>query len=171
MKPRRQITNILSGEYSMSPQFENDAKNKDADGEWFIPKDIRVQLAQRFEKLDKTVVLAAFAKDGENDPYNDYLIKFVRDLGRLSPKIEAEFHTVGDEASKRHGVTLSPTLLVSPEEYPLRFTGAPMGEEGRALLAAIHHASEGQSGLSKASREALAGLKEERFVRVFTSPT
>ncbi len=155
----------------MSPQFEDDAKKKDTDGEWFIPKDIRTQLAKRFEELDKTVVLAAFTKGGENDPYNDYLIKFIRDLGRVSPKIQVEFHTLGDKASKRHDVTLSPTLLVSPDEYPLRFTGAPMGEEGRALLTAIHHASEGQSGLSKASKETLAELKEERFVRVFTSPT
>ena len=155
----------------MTPQFEDNAKDKNAGGEWFIPKDIRTQLAKRFEELDKPVVLAAFTKEGENDPYNDYLLKFVRDLGRLSPKIEAEFHTVGDEASKRRDVTLSPSLLVSPEACPIRFTGAPMGEEGRALLAAVHHASSGRSGLSEASRKALAELKEERFIRVFTSPT
>jgi thioredoxin reductase (NADPH) len=53
----------------------------------------------------------------------------------------------------------------------MRYTGAPLGEEGRSLLIAILMASTGRSILTAPSMERLAGLKEKRDIQVFVTPT
>ena len=65
----------------------------------------------------------------------------------------------------------SPTVLVAPDKYNLRYTGAPLGEEGRSLLVAILMASTGQEHPDGAVVKKIAGLKEKRDIQVFVTPT
>jgi thioredoxin reductase (NADPH) len=132
---------------------------------------MKEDLRESFKLLKEDVTLEVFTRKGVNDPYNDILVQLARELDALEPRIKASFHEVGDEESKKFVIERSPTLLISPERYRIRFTGAPMGEEGRALVMAIIMASAGTSGISEDSRKRLSKLKEKRHVRVFTSPT
>ena len=65
----------------------------------------------------------------------------------------------------------SPTILIQPDRYRIRYVGAPAGEEGRSFIETLLAVSTGQSGLQPASRQALAALAEPRRVRVFVSPS
>jgi thioredoxin reductase (NADPH) len=141
----------------------------DPDG-WFLPKDSREYLAKLFQDLKAPVRFEVFTQDGVNDPYNQAMTRFVTDLGKLSDKILAEYFPIpSDQAAKRE-VTRSPTLLISPDVYKIRYTGSPLGEEARTFIEAILLASVGQSGLSKVSQDLLAHLDEPREVRVFVNP-
>lgn len=148
---------------------KNNAKSNGR-GDWFLPEESRNHLLKVFEALDEPVVLAVFTKQGENDPYNKAMTDFVRDLARLSDKIQAEYHEIGSDEARKRGVTRSPSLLIDPDKYAIRYTGTPLGEEGRTFIETIVRASVGRSGLSKVSREFLEMLTEKRQIKVFVNP-
>lgn len=151
----------------MSPLFKKDKKEEQ---DWFIPEDGRKQLQKVFEHLVRSVQLVVFTEKGTNDAYNEYMLKFVRDMDRLSDKITAQFHDLDSDAAKQYGVSTSPVLLLNPDQYHVRFLGAPLGEEGRSFVEALILVSTGDSGLSKLSKAMLAELHDERHVRVFVNP-
>src|SRR5574340_1075222 len=73
--------------------------------------------------------------------------------------------------SAKHGITRTPTLLLQPEKYRIRFIGAPAGEEARTLVLSLIMASTGKTILSDQTKARLADLKEPRNVKIFVSPT
>jgi thioredoxin reductase (NADPH) len=152
----------------MSPFFSKE-RNNDQEA-WFISKDQREYLADLFKGLQSTVILEVYTKQGVNDPYNEFTEEFTRDLDRLSEKIEVRFHTLDDEQARERMVDRSPTILIQPDSYRIRYTGAPSGEEGRSFIMAIFLASLGEAEISETSREILSHLEEERHVRIFVSP-
>ena len=77
---------------------------------------------------------------------------------------------IGEEESKKYDVEHSPTILFNPEEYKIRFTGAPIGEEGRSFIETIVMLSRKESGLTKKSKQQLKELTEKRNVMVFVTP-
>lgn len=146
---------------------QNSKKKKD---EWFIPPETRETLLEKFKELEEPVNLEVFIKKGENDPYNTLSTIFCSDLSRLSNKIKTNINVIGEPKSKKYKVEISPTILFNPEEYKIRFTGAPIGEEGRSFLEAIFMVSKKESGLSSSSKKKLAELDEERHIMVFVTP-
>lgn len=144
--------------------------SKKEEEKWFILKEGRDHLKEQFKTLKEKVVLEIFTKRGENEPFNELAIKFATDLDRLSNKIEVRFNKIGDARAKKYNVTRSPSVLINPEQYQIRYTGAPAGEEGVSFLHAIMMVSFGESGLSRTSREMLAQLQEKRHVQVYITP-
>lgn len=138
---------------------------------WFIPQDSRDYLLKLFAKFKEPVTLELFTKAGLNDKYNEFTQKFLGDLDRLTDKIVLRSYTLDDPHARERGVDRSPEILVAPDKYRLRFTGAPAGEEGRSFIETLLLASTGDSGLAPSSRELLAELDEPRQVTVFVSPT
>lgn len=110
-----------------------------------------------------------FTKEKENDEFNFYTEKFLQDLSKISEKIIVHQNKIGDEKSKKYNINRSPTILLQPEEYSIRYTGAPMGEEGRSFIEAIVMVSQKNSHLSQSSKEILAALNETRQVQVFVT--
>ena len=143
-----------------------------AEQQEIIPKDVQKSLQDTFFKdMQNDVAIEVYTLAGMNDQYNAATVALVRTLASLSPKLKASFHTVGDQQSLKRDVTRSPTVLVAPDRYRLRYTGAPMGEEGRSLLVAIMMASTGRTILSGQAAKRMAELKDKRHVQVYVSPT
>lgn len=136
-----------------------------------ITEDIKTLLKETFKDLREDVTIEVFTKKGLNDPFNEAITKLIKAIAEITPKIKASFHKVGDDLSKKRGVDRSPTLLISPEKYSIRFTGAPLGEEGRSLIISILMSSTGKVLLSEASLKRLKDLDSERTIQVFVSPT
>lgn len=142
-----------------------------ANHQWRLPENSREQLRQLFKELVHPVSLHVVTLKGTNDVFNEFVLGFASDIAHISDKISFFEHAVGSDFAKARNVTDSPTVLVEPERYGIRFAGSPLGEEGRTFLEAILAASRRDSGLSKASREALAQLSQKRTVKVFVTPT
>ncbi len=128
-------------------------------------------LKKAFEQLEAEVTVAVFTQKGANDQYNDIASQLITEISGVDKRIKPEMHEIGDEDSKRHGVTSSPTLLICPEKYRIMFRGAPLGEEGRTLVMAIIMASTGRGTIRETSIKKLQKLKDRRLVKVFVSPT
>ncbi len=138
-----------------------------------IPDDVKEALRESLrEGLSGDVAIEVYTKQGVNDQFNDAAVSLVKALAALSPKLKPSFHAVGDEQAVKRDVTRSPTLLIAPDKYAIRYTGAPVGEEGRSFLVALMMASTGKSVLSTEAAAAIADrLREKRAIRVFVSPT
>jgi thioredoxin reductase (NADPH) len=136
-----------------------------------ITEDIRKTLKETLKVLQDEVPLEVFTQKGVNDTFNDALIALIRTLSEISPKIKPFFHGIGDAQSGKRNVTRSPTVLVAPDKYRIRFTGSPLGEEGRSLILAIVMASTRAITLTEESLSKLLTLDESREIQVFVSPT
>lgn len=140
--------------------------------EELIPDEIKKVIRETFLKeLKNEVPIEVYTRQGMNDQFNEAAISFIKALAELSDKIKVSFHTVGDEQSNKRDIERSPTVLIAPDRYRLRYTGAPVGEEGRSFLVAIMMASSGKSILTEPSMKKIGQLKEKRDVQVFVSPT
>lgn len=138
----------------------------------FLTEDIKEILRDTFNELKDPVVIEVFTKKGLNDVYNEITIGLVKSMAELSGgKIRAEFHEIGDEVSSKREVERSPTLLIAPGKYDIRFTGAPLGEEGRSLIMSLLMVSTGSVVLAEDSLIRLSQLKDKRHVQVYVSPT
>jgi thioredoxin reductase (NADPH) len=138
-----------------------------------IPDEVKRTIQETFqETLKEDVVIEVFTESGKNDQFNEAALALVKALAALTEKLKVTFHTIGDEQSVKRKVTRSPTLLIAPDKYRIRYTGAPVGEEGRSFLAAVMMASAGKPLLSEQSIKQIAEqLHEKRDIQVFVSPT
>jgi thioredoxin reductase (NADPH) len=138
-----------------------------------IPDDVKQTIKETFlETLKDDVVIEVFTESGKNDQFNEAAMALVKALAPLSEKLKVTFHSTGDEQSDKRGVTRTPSILIAPDKYRIRFTGAPMGEESRSFLTAIIMASTGKPLLSEPSIKQIAEqLHEKRDIQVFVSPT
>jgi thioredoxin reductase (NADPH) len=136
-----------------------------------ITPDSRKILQEEFSQLRSPVTLMVFTDDTKNKPFNDFCLALISELAEITDKITPVFGSLTGDLAKRYDVTRSPTILLQPDKYRIRFTGAPAGEEVRTLMISLLMASTGGSVLSDDSRKRLGDLKEQRTIRVFVSPT
>jgi len=140
--------------------------------EELIPVDVQKTIKDTFfNELKNDVLIEVYTLRGVNDQFNTATVSLLKILAGLSDKIKVSFHVVGDELSVKRNALRSPTVLIAPDKYRLRFTGTPHGEEGRSLLVTILMASTGKTILTASAMEKIAGLKEKRDIQVFVSPT
>jgi thioredoxin reductase (NADPH) len=139
--------------------------------EEFISGNTKKVLQKELAQLQRAVSIVAVLSDKQNKPFNDFCEKLLTELSSLTDKIRPVIVAPDSETAKKYQITRSPTLLIEPEQYAIRFTGAPAGEEARTFLLAVIMASAGITMLSDASKKRLSELKENRNLKVFVSPS
>jgi thioredoxin reductase (NADPH) len=136
-----------------------------------LGEDTRKVLREAFESLKDDVLLEVFLQEGQNDEFNEVTVRLMKAIAELSPKIKVNVNGLDGEKARKYGVTRSPTVLIGPDRYRIRYTGAPVGEEGISFIQTILRVSLGESTLTPASKAKLAALAEKRHIQVFVSPT
>lgn len=136
-----------------------------------ITEDVRKLLQELLRGMQDELTVEVFTQAGTNDHYNAATTELVRTLAELSPKILPSFFTLDSEQAKLRGVAHTPTVLLAPDRLMMRFTGSPLGEEGRSFLMALLMISTGSVVITPKSVERLATLKEPRTIEIFVSPT
>lgn len=129
------------------------------------------QLKQTFEHLPNDIPLYLFVARSKDDVFAQACRQIVRAFRELTPRITIKEYSLEHELAAKWGVDSSPTLLLNPEQYNIRWLGAPMGEEGRSFLEAMILLGMGKGGMSDQSRTVLQRIDTPRQVKVFTSPT
>ena len=92
------------------------------------------QLTNTFKQLPNDIPLFMFTEKGRDDIFCQTNRQISRAFRELSPKITFREYPLDHELAKKWNVVYSPTLLIAPEQYSIRWLGAPMGEEGRTFL-------------------------------------
>lgn len=129
------------------------------------------QLQATFEQLPNDIELYLFTEKGRDDVFCDAARQVVRVFRQLTSKITMREFDLDHEMARKWGVDQSPTLLIAPDRYHIRWIGAPMGEEGRILLETLIFVGLGKSNLSQQSLGVLEALDSTRQVKIFVSPT
>lgn len=129
------------------------------------------QLQQTFASLPNEIPLYLFVERGGEDAYVDACRQVVRAFRQLTDKIKFKEYYLDHEMAKKWKVDSSPTLLIDPEHYNIKWIGAPIGEEGRSFLETILLVGMGKSDLSDQSLAVIERLDSPRTIKVFVSPT
>ena len=129
------------------------------------------QLRQTFEQMPREIPLYLFVGRGQEDVFVQACRQVVRAFRELTPKITIKEHYLDHELASKWGVDSSPTLLIDPDHYNIRWLGAPMGEEGRSFLEAMILIGMGNSGISEQSLAVVQQINTPRQLKVFVSPT
>lgn len=129
------------------------------------------QLRQTFEQMPNEIPLYLFVDRDQDDVFVDASRQIVKAFRELSSKITIREYYLDHELASKWGVESSPTLLIDPEKYNIKWVGAPMGEEGRSFLEAMILIGMGRSGMSDQSLTVIEKVDSPRLVKVFVSPT
>lgn len=136
--------------------------------------DVSAQLKTEFGKLVNPVRLVVFSQ-AMADPESEQVKRLVEELAALDDKLTAEpvNFVLDRERVEALGITRTPAVAVLGEtkDYGIRFYGMPSGYEFGALVDAILDVSSGDSGLTPATRAALAQVTQPVHVQVFSTPT
>ena len=129
------------------------------------------QLKETFEQLPNDIPLLLFTAKGHEDAFTQANRQVIRAFREISDKIAMREYDLDHELAQKYNVTSSPTLLIAPERYSIRWLGAPMGEEARTLLETLILVGLGQSNLSDQSLNVVKRIDSPRNIKVFVSPT
>lgn len=134
------------------------------------------QLRDAFAHLANPVRLVVFSPAlAEPDPYEE-VGQLVEELVALEPNklsAEARSFVLEKERAAELGIERVPAIAVlgADTDYGVRFYGLPSGYEFGSLVELVLDVSSGDSGLSEATRRALASLERDVHLRVFSTPT
>jgi thioredoxin reductase (NADPH) len=129
------------------------------------------QLKATFEQLPNDIPLYLFTAKGHEDAFTHANRQVIRAFRELSTKITLREYDLDHELARQWNVTSSPTLLIAPERYPIRWLGAPAGEEARTFLEILILVGLGQSNLSDQSLKVAKRIDSPRNIKIFVSPT
>ena len=129
------------------------------------------QLREAFEKLPHEIPIYLFTDRGRDDVFAQTARQVVRTFREITDKITFREYYADHELAQKWQVTGSPTLLIAPDKYNIRWLGAPMGEEGRIFLETLFLVGMGQSQMSEQSQKVVDKIDTPRAIKVFVSAT
>ena len=132
---------------------------------------ILARLKKTFADLPHPIELLLFAYPAEDNPFTQANRQVIRAFRQVSDKITFHEYSLDHELARKYQASHSPTLVIAPERYRIRWIGAPMGEEGRTFLELLMLVGRADSQLSDQSRAVIDKIKDPRDVKVFVSPS
>ena len=149
----------------MAGMEANSAPNR-ADGQAFLN-----QLRATFAQMPNAIQLLLFTEKSRDDVFAQANRQVIRAFRELTDKITLHEYDLSHEKARQHNVTVSPTLVIAPDQYNIRWIGAPMGEEARTFLEILLLVGSGNSNASEQSLKVLERIDAPRHVKVFISPS
>jgi thioredoxin reductase (NADPH) len=146
-------------------------QHHDHENQKAIQEQASKELASIFEKMPNEIPLILITNKTNNEQYNDATRQIIRTIRTLTSKISMKEFDITHDKAKIYNVEYTPTILFNPEEYNIRWLGAPLGEEGRTFIEALIMLGYQESHLSDASSSVLGKIDSNRDIKVFVSPT
>lgn len=136
-----------------------------------VQEQAEAQLKALFQELPNSIDLVLVADAQPDEAYTRTAREVIQAVSRISDKVALREFTLESDQAKEWNVAQAPTMIFCPDKYAIRWSGSPVGEEGRTLVEALLMLGLGKSGLSDQSKKVLAGIEGDRRVKIFVSPT
>jgi thioredoxin reductase (NADPH) len=133
------------------------------------PRDAEKELKKMFDKIPRPIAVYLFTTPGDNDIFSSTARQALRYFKELTGKIDFREFDLAHDFAKKWNIEHSPTILIDPEKYSIRWLGAPLGEEGRIFIEILLLAGFGKSNLSKSSLKVLKQIQQPRRIKLFVS--
>lgn len=137
----------------------------------------RQHLVKEFEALQDPVKLLMFTQELECQ-YCRETRMIAEEVADLSDAISVEvYNFVTDkEVAEQYGIDKIPAIAVlrgsdEPKDYGIRYYGIPSGYEFSSLIEDVMMISQGESGLSEATKKEVEALADSVHIQVFVTPT
>ncbi len=131
----------------------------------------QAQMISAFQKMPHVVPLLLFTTPDKNVPYCDAARQVIRSIRQMAPKVSLKEYDLSHKVAGEWKAEHCPTLLFDPERYPIRWLGAPVGEEGRTFVEALLMMGYRQTGLNEDAAQILKKIDSPRQIKVFVSPS
>ena len=115
----------------------------------------QAQLVEILGNIPNELPLVLFTTPLKNDLFSDAARKMIRGIRQLAPKVTLREYDLSHEMAQKWNAEHSPTLLIDPEHYNVRWLGAPIGEEALTFIELIRMIGYRKSGISEESRKLL----------------
>lgn len=132
---------------------------------------VQDQVKTLFKNIPNDISLLLFASSGKNDVFSDANRQIIRAFRELTPKIDLKEFDIDHKEAKKRRIEYSPTLLIDPDRYNIRWYGAPLGEETKTFAEAVMMIGYGEPGIGSEGRKVLERIDGRRDIKVFVSPT
>ncbi len=132
---------------------------------------VQAEITRMLEGIKRDIPIFLFSQPGQNDVFSDAARQAVRFFRQMTPRVTIREYDLDHDMAKKYHVFHSPTMVFDPENYNIRWLGAPMGEEGRIFLEALMLIGMQKSALNEQSQKVVRRLDSPRSVKVFVSPT
>ncbi len=128
------------------------------------------ELREIFGQLSEPVPVYLFADPEGREVFADTARQFINYFNTITDNSIA-FHEypLNHEMGKKLGIRRSPTIVISPDKYHIRWLGAPLGEEGRMFVEAMLMTAFSQTNISQQSANVLSEITEPRHIKLFVS--
>jgi thioredoxin reductase (NADPH) len=136
-----------------------------------VMEQLEAQLKPLFQDLPNEIPLLLFTRPGKNDMLSAATRFLIRAIREVAPKITLREFDLGHKTARKWDVDRSPTLLIDPDQYRIRWLGAPIGEEARTFVEALLMIGSRKSGLSDESLKVLKKIDGARQIKLFVSPS
>lgn len=136
-----------------------------------IETDLQNKLKGVFDQLPNDISVYLFAEEGDSDIFSKAARDVVRSFSQISDRIKFKEYNLKHKLTKKWDIYRSPTILFDPDHYPIRWLGAPIGEEGRTFMEALILIGLRESKLSEESRRILKKIDNLRNIKIFVSPS
>lgn len=135
--------------------------------------EIRNQLKEMFEKMDKDVTMALFTKEEDCSTCKE-TVSFLEELESIIDKLKLEVYDLNkdEELAKKYDVSLSPSivLLDGQKNYKrIKFNGIPAGHEINSLISSILEVSGSGEDLSQGVMDRLNKVTNLTDIKVFVT--
>ena len=128
------------------------------------------QIRKIFEKIPNDISLLLFTNPFKNEPFNEATRQTIRLLREMTPKISLREYDLGHEMARKWKAEQSPTLIIDPDKYNIRWLGAPVGEETRTFVQALIMLGTGKTNLGEQAKKILRQIDTPRQIKLFVSP-
>jgi glutaredoxin-like protein len=142
-----------------------------------LKEEDRQHLMKEFEALQNPVKLLMFTQELECE-YCRETRMITEEVADLSDKISVEVYNfvTDEEVADKYNIDKIPAIAVlgdgdKPKDYGIRYYGIPSGYEFSSVIEDVMMVSQGESGLSDATKAQVAELAEPLHLQVFVTPT
>jgi glutaredoxin-like protein len=142
-----------------------------------LKEEDRQHLIKEFEALQDPIKIVMFTQELECQ-YCRETRMIAEEVSELSEAISLEVHNfvTDKEIAEEYNIDKIPAIVMmrggdEPKDYGIRYYGIPSGYEFSSVIEDVMMISQGESGLSEATKSLVAGLTEPVHMQVFVTPT
>jgi thioredoxin reductase (NADPH) len=132
---------------------------------------VQDQIKNLFKNIPNDISMLLFTSPGKNDVFSDANRQIIRAFRELTSRIDLKEFDTGHKEAKKRNIKYSPTLLIDPDRYNIRWYGAPLGEEAKTFAEAVMMIGYGETGIGDEGKKVLERISDRRDIKVFVSPT
>jgi len=149
----------------------SDIYNAEVGSEKVMQEQAQAELIAVFKKMPYEIPLVLFTDSGKNEIFSQGARQLIRSVREMAPKVTLLEYDISHKMAQEWHAEYPPVLLFDPDNYQIRWLGAPLGEEGRTFVEALIMMGYRKTNLNKESLKVLNSIQSPRDIKVFVSPT